>query len=238
MFEQFSVATAMSSPTWPVDMPGAVRTHRQGFAAEFFPNPAPASRCREPLAAVAGTASSVGVPPGEFATCSRRTRACTRTGTPRTPGPGRSRGRTGASGSPAGRRGGASSDAGLEHRARSRPSGRWGRSCRCSRSGPPPERWLSNGDPGAARDLARGVVRTSATAPALPFVPTNARCAAWVPLYWQGLLLPVLHCARQLCEVLCVLPVRPIVTVFAPGASVTACAARVVQTRSGARTAA
>ena len=29
MLLQFSVATAMSSPTWPFDMPGAVSTHCQ-----------------------------------------------------------------------------------------------------------------------------------------------------------------------------------------------------------------
>ena len=41
MLSQLSVATAMSSPIWPVDMPGAVSTQRQGLLLELTPKPAP-----------------------------------------------------------------------------------------------------------------------------------------------------------------------------------------------------
>ena len=65
-------------------------------------------------------------------------------------------------------------------------------------------------------------VRTSATAPAVPCVPTNVRCAGSVPLYLQVFWLPV----RQLvppgywCVVLVSSQLTATVTSLAPGLAV------------------
>src|SRR5262245_7248343 len=58
--------------------------------------------------------------------------------------------------------------------------------------GPPPERWLSNGEPGTPLTVWAMEVRTSATAPAVLFVPTNAWWPS-VPLYLHGLAALLLH---------------------------------------------
>src|SRR6185312_1671324 len=57
----------------------------------------------------------------------------------------------------------------------------------------PPERWLSKGGPGTPFTVCAMDVRTSATAPAVLFVPTNAWWPSGLPLYLQGFPLPLLH---------------------------------------------
>ena len=59
--------------------------------------------------------------------------------------------------------------------------------------GPPPDRWLSNGDPGSPPVTGSKELLTSTTAPEFALVPTNAWWAASVTWYWQGLLLPFLQ---------------------------------------------
>ena len=219
MLEQFSVATAMSSPTCPVDMPGAVSTHRQGFPDEFLPNGAgivlfenhwpPSGHCfvvvfhhgpvRERVRAVPRLAP---VPErGELLSLRIVGVALERLVRLRVV--------------EAKRR----EDAGLEHRLRpDRRVDEAGIGVAAVR-GAPPERWLSNGNPGSPLVTWVAELFTSTTAPAFAFVPTNAWCAGWVPWYWQGLLLPFVHWSRRSCARCCVSSQsRPIVTVFAPGA--------------------
>ena len=74
--------------------------------------------------------------------------------------------------------------------------------------GAPPERWLSNGKPGSPLATWVAELFTSTTAPAFPLVPTNARWAAWVPLYVHGLPLPFLQCPCQYVRGVVVVPVE------------------------------
>ena len=176
----------MSSPTWPVDMPGAVRTQRQGFPDEFLPNGAgivlfenhwpPSGHCfvvvfhqvsvRERVRSVPRLAA---VPErGELLSLCVVGVALERLVGLRV---------VEAQGG---------EDAGLEHGLR--PDRRVDGQVSVSL-----QSWASaravvvEREPRhSARDRLAELF-TSTTAPAFPLVPTNAWCAAWVPLYLHGL---------------------------------------------------
>ena len=209
MFEQLSVATAMSSPIWPVDMPGAVSTQRQGFVGRVLAERGRHRVVREPLAAV-GALLRRGVPP-------RPVRERVRAVPGLAPVPERGEllalrvvgvalERLVGLRVVEAQRG---EDAGLEDGLR-------------------PDRRVDEAGVGVAAvrgSSARAVVveREPGSATRRPgsrscsrarrhrrfaLVPTNARWAAWVPLYLHGLLLPFLHFPRRVVRGVVVVPVE------------------------------